>query len=172
MCGWKYSAKKPLTIETRDDMILRAIDITLTELEEFFGTANTTYWTWGTLHLVNFPHITGLEPLGYGPIPADGTSFTVCPFSASQIYRDGEIRPTIRSFGASERMILDFSNLSNSISIIPSGQRGISSSIHYIDQLFMYLNGEYHSQHFGADTIEKFQDVWIESTLVIKAGGA
>jgi len=68
-------------------------------------------------------------------------------------------------------MILDFGNLSNSISVIPSGQRGISNSIHYIDQLLMFLDGEYHTQYFAADSIAEFKESWIESTLILKAEG-
>jgi len=69
-------------------------------------------------------------------------------------------------------MIIDFGNLNNSISIIPSGQRGISTSIHYYDQLLMFIDGEYHIQYFGIDSKELFQTSWIESELIFKAGGS
>jgi hypothetical protein len=36
----------------------------------------------------------------------------------------------------------------------------------------MYLNGEYHTQYFGANTTAKFQSGWVESELKFVAGGA
>ena len=101
----------------------------------------------------------------------DGTGDTVTPFGWSTLYFNGEIRPATSRHGASERMILDFGNLNNSISVIPSGQRGISNSIHYIDQLLMYLKGEYHPQYFAADSRGLFEGSWIESILILKAEG-
>ena len=70
------------------------------------------------------------------------------------------------------RLIIDFSNLNNTLSVIPSGQRGISFSKHYTDQLELFLNGEYHVQYFAADTVEEFKEEWIESTIHFKVGGS
>jgi acyl-homoserine lactone acylase PvdQ len=70
-------------------------------------------------------------------------------------------------------MIIDLSNMSNSISIIPSGQRGISNSKHYTDLLEMYLKYEYHSQYFGVITPADFQLMdYHESKITFKPGGA
>ncbi|NPE07348.1 MAG: penicillin acylase family protein [Asgard group archaeon] len=158
-------------VETRDDIILLAFEKAITALATHFESPVVSTWLWGEIHRAYFPHLTGLPFLGYGPVSVDGTGDTVTPFGWSTLYFNGEIRPATATSGASERMILDFGNLSNSISVIPSGQRGISNSIHYIDQLLLYLDGEYHTQYFAADSIAEFKESWIESTLILKAEG-
>ena len=66
---------------------------------------------------------------------------------------------------------IDLGNLNNSLSVIPSGQRGVSTSVHYTDQLEMFLRGEYHPQYFLVDDVEDFQEAWIESAIYMKSGG-
>jgi penicillin amidase len=158
-------------IETRDDIILLAFEKALVGLTEYFGTEDITEWEWGELHQLEIDHLTGFGALGFGPVPVDGTSSTVSPFSGYHLWDGDHVVLDYCSSGSSERMILDFGNLSNSLSIIPSGQRGISHSEHYMDQLLIYLEGEFHTQYFGADTIEKFSMAWIESKISFKPGG-
>ena len=43
--------------------------------------------------------------------------------------------------GPSTRRIIDFSDIENSISILPTGQSGNPFSEHYEDQAEMYVNG-------------------------------
>ena len=67
--------------------------------------------------------------------------------------------------GASERVIYDFSNLNNSLSVIPSGQRAVVSSRHYSDQLeHLFLQGKYHEQWFS-NTQSNFPTQAIESQI-------
>ena len=158
-------------IENRNEIILLSFRETMDALSEFYNNDDPSTWEWGELHQLLIRHLTGLGALGYGPVPIDGTSNTVMPYSTNGLWRDNEIRRSLGTHGASERMIIDFSNLNNTLSIIPSGQRGVSNSEHYTDQLEMYLNGEYHTQYFGADTISKFKAIWIESSIYFKSGG-
>ncbi len=157
-------------IETRDDIIKSSFMKALVGLEDFFGTEDITQWKWGIINTKYIPHITDLEPLAYGPVGVNGTEDTVNPVYRKSIWKNNNVTVSLGSGGASERMIIDFNNLNNSVSIIPSGQRNVSTSKHYVDQLEMYLRGEYHTQYFAADSIEKFQDEWIESTILFKAG--
>ncbi|NHJ41146.1 MAG: penicillin acylase family protein [Asgard group archaeon] len=116
-------------------------------------------------------HLTGLSALGFEAGPVDGTSDTVSPFSGYHLWNGEKVVLDYCGSGSSERMIIDFSNLNNSISIIPAGQRGISNSKHYIDQLLIYLDGGFHTQYFGIDTIEGFKESWIESKIIFEARG-
>ncbi len=159
-----------IDIETRDDILLKSFNRAVEALAVYFGTNDVSQWLWGDVHQLKIPHITGLSSLGFGLMPIDGDSDTVSPFSAT-ILPNTEIQKGISSFGSSERMIIDFSNLNNSISVIPSGQRGLSTSMHYTDQLMMFLAGEYHTQYFGCDTIASFQVTWIESKIIFETGG-
>ena len=73
--------------------------------------------------------------------------------------------------GASERMIVDLSDLNNSISVIPSGERGNSNSKHYSDQLEdLFLKGRYHYQYF-TNTVDNFPENVIESRIYFIATG-
>jgi len=86
-----------------------------------------------------------LDPLSKGPYKADGEGFCVNPSGVN--IRMG---PGSAIHGASERLIVDFSNLNNSLSCIPSGQRGLSNSKHYADQLEqLFLQGKYHYQYYA-----------------------
>jgi penicillin amidase len=158
-------------IETRDEIILRSFNKAIAGLENYFATDDVSQWKWGEINTKYIPHLTGLEALAYGPVGVNGTEDTVNPVYRKNIWSNGEVLLSKGSGGASERMIIDFNNLNNSLSVIPSGQRGITISKNYIDQLEIYLKGEYHSQFFAADTIEKFQDKWIESSIYFKSGG-
>lgn len=159
------------TTETRDDVIVLAFVNAINALESYFGTDIST-WKWSKIHQYSFSHFSGINALSVGPYPGDGTGVTVSP-SRTTNFVDGEIQRDSARSGASERIIIDFSNFNYSLSVIPSGQRGISSSKHYTDQLEqLFLNGEYHKQYYNADTPAKFQ-AWtqIESTIIFKSGG-
>ena len=147
-------------IESRDDIIIKALDKTIDFLEEFYETDKVSAWKWGSLHKTYFAHLIGLEALSIGPFEADGEGYTVNPSRVD--ISEGEGRAI---GGASERMIIDFSNLKKSLSVIPSGQRGISNSKHYSDQLEnLFLKGKYHQQYFYDDP-EEFPEEYIESQI-------
>ncbi len=65
-------------------------------------------------------------------------------------------------------MIIDFSDLQNSISVIPSGQRAIAHSKHYSDQLELFIEGKYHKQYFYG-TANDYPQSHIESQIMIFA---
>ncbi|MHA1467020.1 MAG: penicillin acylase family protein [Promethearchaeota archaeon] len=147
-------------IEDRDDIIIKALDRTIDFLEDFYETDKVSAWRWGGLHKAYFPHLTGLEALSKGPYEADGEGYTVNPSRVD--ISEGEGRAT---GGASERMIIDLSNMKKGLSVIPSGQRGISNSKHYSDQLEdLFLKGKYHKQYFYDDP-EDFPEEYIESQI-------
>jgi len=158
-------------IEDRNDTMVIALNKALDGLKTKFRTEDITTWKWGEIHIGSFPHITGLGALSAGPYPINGTGYTVSPSWASN-YRNGKVSEGKAEGGASERVIIDFADLNRTISIIPSGQRGISTSKHYRDQLDMFLRGEYHVQYFAANTITKWSSTWTESSVLFKKGGA
>jgi penicillin amidase len=146
--------------ERRDDIIVKALDKTIDFLEDFYETDKVSEWKWGEIHKVYFAHLTGLEALSIGPFEADGEGYTVNPSRVDISQGEGWA-----TGGASERMIIDFSSLKKSLSVIPSGQRGISNSKHYSDQLEdLFLKGKYHQQYFY-DEPEEFPEEYIESQI-------
>jgi len=159
-----------IAVETRDGQMIAAFRLAVEKLAEFFGHTNLSLWRWGDLHKRQFPSLAGIAAFSSPEYDAPGTGHTVNPAYGS-IWKNGRIQKATAFGGASERWILDFSDLNNSRSVIPAGQRGISTSPHYTDQLQLFLRGEYHPHYFGAQTAAEFLPHWIESTLILKAGG-
>ncbi|NVM38551.1 MAG: penicillin acylase family protein, partial [Candidatus Lokiarchaeota archaeon] len=149
-----------LEIENRTDIIIKALDSTIESLLEFYSTSDVVSWRWGEMHQLLFPHLLPFDSFDRGPYEGDGEGNTVNPSGVSIRSGIGYARS-----GPSERFIVDFSNLQNSWSVIPSGQRAISNSKHYSDQLEeLFLQGKYHQQYFY-DTTEDFPENHIESQI-------
>ncbi|MFX1463205.1 MAG: penicillin acylase family protein, partial [Promethearchaeota archaeon] len=147
-------------VENRTDIILKALNSTMDFLINFYGTDDVVTWRWGEMHQLVFPHLLpGFDSFNRGPYEADGERNTVNPSGVSLSRGVGYARS-----GASERFIVDFSDLTNSLSVIPSGQRAISNSKHYSDQLEeLFLQGKYHRNYFYEK--EDFPESHIESQI-------
>jgi len=140
--------------------MIQALNATIDWLEDFYNSDDPTTWRWGDLHQLYFTSLTQLDFLSKGPYEADGEGYTINPSGVNIKNGVGYARG-----GASERLIIDFSDLNNSLSVIPSGQRGLSSSKHYSDQLEqLFLRGKYHYQYFS-NTLYNFPTSSIESKL-------
>ena len=63
--------------------------------------------------------------------------------------------------GPSTRRVIDFSDVENSVSIIPTGQSGNVFSKHYKDQADKYLNGKFVKMKLNQSEIEKSENVLI-----------
>lgn len=148
-------------IENRTHIIIKALDSTISSLLDFYGTNEVITWRWGEMHQLLFPHLLpGFDSFSKGPYEGDGEAHTVNPSAVS--IRDGI---GYARGGSSERFIVDFSDLQNCWSVIPSGQRAISNSKHYSDQLEeLFLQGKYHQQYFY-DTTEDYPENHIESQI-------
>ncbi|MBN2156461.1 MAG: penicillin acylase family protein [Candidatus Lokiarchaeota archaeon] len=163
---WFDDVTTTSTIENRSDCIVKAMNQTITYLTNLFGSENPTTWRWGEIHKGAFPDLLGIG-VGYiGPFELDGSGYTVTPSGIG--LRSNSVR--YATHGASERLIVDFSNLNNSISVIPSGQRAIQSSKHYSNQLIeLFLQGKYHEQWF-TNTASNFPTQAISSQIYFKGG--
>jgi penicillin amidase len=63
--------------------------------------------------------------------------------------------------GPSTRRVIDFSDIENSMSILPTGQSGNVFSDHYDDQAQKYLNGEFVKMMLNQEEIEKSKNILI-----------
>ncbi len=94
-----------------------------------------------------------------GPFPVTGTRETInnmaFPYDSTGYYKT--------SSGPSTRRIIDFSDVENSISILPTGQSGNPFSKHYKDQAQMYVNGEFRKMMMNREEIEKGKEILIFS---------
>jgi len=66
--------------------------------------------------------------------------------------------------GPSTRRIIDFSDIENSLSILPTGQSGNIFSPHYKDQAELYNNGEFRKMMLNEDEIKSTS----KNVLIIK----
>jgi penicillin amidase len=115
-----------------------------------------TQWAWGDLHYIVFKHeVMSNLPLianafNRGPYSLSGGSATVNAngFStASGNYQVGG--------GVSERLIVDFSDFSNSLLIHPTGQSGHPYHPHYIDMAEKWANIQYNPLYWELETIQQ-----------------
>ncbi len=153
-------------IETRDDIMLEALESTIEWLEGFYKTEDPSKWRWGDIHKYMFRHITGLTALSKGPYDGDGEGYTVNPSPAN--IRNGV---GYSGGGAAHRLLIDFSNLSNSRTVISGGQRGLTNSKHYADQLEqLFLQGKHHYTYIQYSAT-MFPSKIIESIIYLKPAG-
>jgi len=133
------------TIESRDDILLKAFNEAISELEKLQG-KNPDTWNWGGLHTATFRNGT-LGESGIAPIEA---LFNRGPFALS----GGEELVNATGWNAtldysvdwlpSMRMIVDLGNLGNSLSVHTTGQSGHAYHPHYIDMADLWRNIQYY----------------------------
>jgi penicillin amidase len=129
-------------VEGMPEVISQAFKNACGLLNELLGT-DVEKWAWGKLHTLTFYHPIGRiskflgNYLNVGPFPLGGSFSTVNPGS---YFFDNlwEVRA-----GASMRYIFDFSDMKNSLRVIPSGISGNFMSPHYDDQVDLWLNVKY-----------------------------
>jgi penicillin G amidase len=145
---------KTEVIESRKDVFNKAYKITLTELTTQLGGIEN--WKWGKVHTLEYNHAMGkvaaLRPLfNIGPFEM-GASDAVLNKLSFQRTASGEYNITS---GPSTRRIVNFADVENSYSILPTGQSGNPLSDHYNDQAEMYVNGEWRKMLINEDEIEE-----------------
>ena len=141
--GW-WDNKNTDAVETRNDIVtaafLEAVELIRSQMGD-----DVNQWSWGKVHTLEHIH----QPLG--SIAQLAPYFNIGPFTASSSQEsvnnlgftmDGDNDYPV-TFGPSTRRIVDFSDLNNSRSILPTGNSGNFLSPHYDDQAEMYVNGEF-----------------------------
>ena len=125
-----------------------------------------TKWAWGEAHQLYFEHPLGkVEALSstfnVGPINAPGGNETLNNAGIDLISTQ---KVNYAKFGPQMRIIIDFDDVENSLSIAPSGQSGNFMSPHYSDQSQMFADGKFRKQLMDKEEIVKGK------RMVFKAG--
>jgi penicillin G amidase len=147
-----FDVKGTPTIETRDTLIVRAMEDAVKYLTDTLGTEPIN-WRWENLHQVKFEathFASAAKPKkdGYlnlivtymmnrGPFGTRG--HTTSPISGHYDWH----QPFQQVGGATWRRVIDLSNTSQSWSVLPGGQSGNSLSPAYDNQLDLWLEGKY-----------------------------
>lgn len=152
--SWCDDIQTPGRKETFQDNIQTAFRHTVDTLTSRYGN-NPAQWQWGDLHSVALQHPLGsvkivnrLFKVNRGPYPVGGSFHTVCPYT----YPLGE--SFIADHGASERHIFNTADWDRSLTVIPTGESGVPSSPHYLDQTDLYVNNKFHSDYFSRQAVE------------------
>ncbi|MDT0553591.1 penicillin acylase family protein [Urechidicola vernalis] len=141
--------------ESRSDILRISFSETVAVLREQFGD-DISNWTWNRVHTLEHKH-------PFGEISVLRSFFNVGPFEvagskevinnlAYKFTNDGTYEVHA---GPSTRRIIDFSDIENSMSILPTGNSGNPFSEFYKDQAEMYANNEFRKMKMNKEEIEK-----------------
>lgn len=159
-----FDDKTTPQVETRDDIESRSLADAINWLSQRYG-SDPTKWTWGRLHTLTLAATplgqTGIAPLTWlfsvGPMPVRGDNFSID--GASFRYSN----PFVMVHGASQRDIIDLSDLNNSIMTLTTGVSGQTFSPHYKDFISTWQNVQYHPMYFDRGRL----DADSEATLTL-----
>ena len=131
------------TKETRSQILSKSFKESILALENQLGNT-VTDWTWNKVHTVEHEHPLGKVALlrgifNVGPFEVSGSTEVInnlfFDFTADGNYN-------VKG-GPSTRRIVDFSDVENSWSVLPTGQSGNPLSAHYSDQAELYNAGKF-----------------------------
>ena len=139
---WDDSTTKG-TKETQAFIFKKSYKEAIAALEKQLG-ATVASWTWNKVHTVEHQHplgkVSALKPIfNVGPFEIAGTNEVINNLMFG-LNASGNYKVT---GGPSTRRVIDFSDVENSWSIIPTGQSGNPMSAHYADQTQMYNEGKF-----------------------------
>jgi penicillin amidase len=157
----------PDNVENRADMIVKSMEETVRFLQDNYG-ERPFEWRWEQLHTIT------LKPALFGQAAESPDAPTALklivnnllskgPYAVSghgMSINNGEYHwdePFSMILGPSIRRIIDFSDLSRTLSITPTGQSGNPISNYYGDQTESWLNGQYKFLYQDKSMLEESQ---------------
>jgi penicillin amidase len=151
-------------VETKQEIVTMSFKKAFSFLENQLG-ANVAAWKWKRVISVEHEHAVGevtvlRKYFNVGPFVTDGGDQVL----NNQIYDIDSTGYYKVIAGPSTRRIVDFSDVENSLAILPTGQSGRIFSEHYKDQATKYLNGDFVKMKLNSKEIAQSKNV-----LVLKA---
>lgn len=152
---WWDDISTQAIMETRKDILTESLISTVKALENQFGKDIDT-WNWGRVHVIEHKHPLGSVDIlksffNVGPFPINGASEVINNLA----YKRDSTGIYQVTNGPSTRRIIDFNDLENSWSILPTGQSGNPFSEHYEDQANMYNKGTFRKMKMNQEEILK-----------------
>jgi penicillin amidase len=90
------------------------------------------------------------DGLNVGPLPIAGGEEVI---NKQSFWIDNGVQYPVKS-GPAMRILIDFADVENAVSINPTGQSGNPFSDHYSDQAQMFANGEWRQMRMNKADIE------------------
>lgn len=152
---WWDDIKTKNIKETRTIIVSKSFHEAVASLQKQLGD-KITDWNWGKVHTVEHEHplgkIAALRKLfNVGPYESPGSNEVI----NNLFFGFNEEGKYYVKGGPSTRRIVDFSDIENSWSIIPTGQSGNPFSKHYSDQAVMYNEGKFRKMKLNKEEIVK-----------------
>ncbi len=140
--------------ETRADIFVEGFKKAVAKTREQLGD-DPSEWRWDRVHFLLHPHPFGQKEFlstffNVGPFPAPGGIETV---NNASFKFSGEGQYT-SDFGPAMRIIIDFADVENAVSILPTGNSGNVLSPHYQDQAEMYIAGKFRKMRMNKAQID------------------
>ena len=140
---WWDDVNTPKIKEIKQDILARSIKKSISFLEGQLGNSIEN-WTWDRVHTVEFKHSIGEVPalrkyFNVGPLKVKGGNEVI----NNQLFNLDSTGFYKVHAGPSTRRVIDFSDVENSMSILPTGQSGNPLSVHYKDQAEKYIKGQF-----------------------------
>ncbi len=142
-------------VETKKEILSKSLVEAVAALEKQLG-SNIKDWTWGKVHTLEHKHPLGTvaslrKYFNVGPFPIKGAREVI----DNRGYQLNEFGIYNVKAGPSTRRIIDFSDIENSIGILPTGQSGNPFSAHYRDQSEMFNMGKFRKMKMNKEEIMK-----------------
>jgi penicillin G amidase len=142
-------------VESQKGIVYQSFEETLRDLSQQLG-ENSQEWHWEKVHILKHEHAIG-RASGFL-----GRFFNVGPFGiygGSEVINNLNFKPTEKGIyklnsGPSKRIVIDFADIENAYSILPTGQSGNLMSRHYSDQAQMYNEGKFRKMLMNRKEIE------------------
>ena len=141
--------------ETRAEILNKSFHEAIVALENQLG-KDVNSWTWNRVHTLEHQHplgqvaaLRGVFNVGSFEVPGATEVINNLFFNFTNT---GEYQV---KGGPSTRRVIDFSDIENSMSILPTGQSGNPFSKHYNDQAEMYNTGKFRKMKMNKEEIIK-----------------
>jgi penicillin G amidase len=140
---WWDNIKTKDKKETRTEIVTKSFVEAIMSLEKQLGSSPSD-WKWEKVHTVEYQHPIGKIALlrsffNAGPYKISGSN-EVINNQFFDFVEDGSYKV---KGGPSSRRVIDFSDVENSLGILPTGQSGNPFSKHYKDQTELYNAGKF-----------------------------
>ena len=152
---WWDNIKTKDIKEDKSQILSLSFSEAIATLENQLGN-DVKSWTWNRVHTVTHKHPLGsvkilnfLFKLNVGEYEINGSNRVINKLGFD--ISNNPVNDVIS--GPSTRRIVDFSDVENSMSILPTGNSGNPFSEHYRDQAEMYVNGEFRKMKMNKEEI-------------------
>lgn len=150
--------------ETRKDILKKSFQKTVSFLEKQLG-EDVSGWTWDRVISLEHKHPIGEVKLlrkyfNVGPFQIDGGNEVI----NNQLFKLDSTGYYKVHAGPSTRRVIDFSNIENSMSVVPTGQSGNVFSSHYKDQAQKFVNGKFVKMIINSEEIQQSKNKLIFKT--------